>query len=250
MTDTLLFSQQHGIAKITFNNPAKHNALGSVELAAIESALDDLDAKTRVLLIHAQGDRTFCAGADLAEISSGQLSGARFQAVTNRIAASPVPTIALLNGNVFGGGVELALSCDFRIGVTDTIMRIPAAALGLCYPPDGIRRIVGRLGVPLAKRLLLGAEEFTSEQMLALGIVDQLLPRADALTAALDYAARVADLAPLAIGAMLKIIRSIECGEFDAEQAKALEQACANSSDLQEGLLARREKRAPRFSGR
>lgn len=246
---TVDFTQAGGVATLVFKNVAKHNALGNAELSAIERALATLNEESRVLLIHAQGDRTFCAGADLSQIASGELSGNRFQEVTNQIAAAPVPTIALINGNVFGGGVELALSCDFRIGVKDTVMRIPAAALGLCYPPEGIRRMVRRLGVQLAKRVLVAAEELEAEQMLSLGIVDALHTREEAITAAESRAQAIAALAPLAVAHMLRIIRSVENDCFDATDAQQLADQCANSRDFQEGMLARSERRAPQFNG-
>lgn len=250
MTDTIQFRQSDGIAVLAFSNPQRHNALGQAELTAIERSLASLTTDTRVLLIHAQGDRTFCAGADLAQITSGELSGDRFQSVTNQIADLSVPTVALINGNVFGGGVELALSCDFRLGVVGTVMRIPAAQLGLCYPPDGIRRIVGRLGVPLAKRLLLAAEEFTVQDMLRHGLVSEVLSREAAVDGAMHFSRRISTMAPLAVRAMLEIIRAVERNDFDPERAAALAQACSQSEDLLEGLAARREKRAPWFTGR
>ncbi len=109
-----------------------------MELAGIESALKNLSADTRVLMIYSEGGRTFCAGADLGQISSGELTGDQFQAVTNQIADLSIPTICVANGNIFGGGVELAMSCDFRMAADDILMRVPAAAIGLCYPTDGI----------------------------------------------------------------------------------------------------------------
>lgn len=244
---TIQFSQRSGVATLVFNNPAKHNALGNTELDAIENALAGLDEETRVLLIYAQGDRTFCAGADLSQISAGELSGDRFQQVTNAIADARVPTIALINGDVFGGGVELAMSCDFRIAADDIVMRIPAAALGLCYPPEGIFRLVQRLGIQLAKRVLVGAEAFSADRMLALGMVEALYSRDEALSAAEARARAIADLAPMAVRNMLKIIRSVEQGSFDLAEAQRLADACADSEDFREGVQARRERRSPMF---
>ncbi len=250
MEPTVLFSQADGVARLVFNNPARHNALGQAELAAIEAAIDGIAPETRVLLLHATGDKTFCAGADLAQINSGELSGDRFQSVTNRIAAAPVPTIALINGNVFGGGVELSVSCDFRIGVAGTRMRVPAAALGLCYPPDGIRRLVSRLGVTVAKRVLVAAEELPADEMLRCGIVDRLVPPEDAVDTGLTLARQLAGLAPLAVSSMLELMRQAETGSFDMDHANRLAARCADSADFREGLQARSEGRVPQFTGR
>jgi len=203
VTDTISFSEEQGIATLTFDNPARRNALGAVELDAIEGALASLSADTRVLLVTSSDDRIFCAGADLNQILDGTLDGDRFQSVTNQIAALPIPTIAVLTGNVFGGGAELALSCDFRLAREGIVLRIPAAAIGLCYPVEGIERLTRRLGPVLARRVLVAAETFSAEQMLSLNMVNAV-HSADALRAAAEeYAQSLLALAPMAVTSML-----------------------------------------------
>ena len=250
MPNTISFRLQEGIATLSFDNPARRNALGSQELDAIERALGALDATTRVLLITSSDDRIFCAGADLTQIRDGSLNGDRFQLVTNQIAELSVPTIAVLTGNVFGGGAELALSCDFRLGREGIAMRIPAAAIGLCYPVQGIERLTKRLGVPLAKRLLVAAETFSADDMLALSLVDRIVPAAQLREEAEAYARALVALAPMAVTSMLTIIRQLEVGEMDQKTAADLAKACAASEDVQEGILAQREKRAANFKNR
>jgi len=247
MGSTVLFEQSDGVAHISFNRGDRHNALGKDELTGIENALASLNQDTRVLVIGSEGGRTFCAGADLSQITSGELTGDRFQAVTNQIANLPIPTLCVINGNVFGGGVELAISCDFRIGAEDIMMRIPAAAIGLCYPIDGIERLVSRLGVGTAKRLLVAAEELTASDMKALGILNWILPPSALVEGAMDVARQLAGLAPLSVRSMLKVISQIERRELDRVEAAQLSEMCANSMDLQEGLAAQRERRKPEF---
>ena len=252
MTDTVLFDTAGAIARITLNNPARHNSLGEAELSAIQShiAAVDGDATIRVLVITGTGEKTFCAGAALNELGSGKISGDLFQDTTDAIAACRVPSICALNGNVFGGGVELALSCDFRIGVEGTRLRVPAAQIGLCYPLSGINRFVERLGVNLAKRILVAAEEFDAEDMLRIGFLDDLVPPTALDFHANDMAERIAGLAPLAVQSMKAILQQAAGGGIDAEKAQALSQRCLESEDLQEGFAAQREKRAPEFKGR
>ena len=247
MTDTISFRQQDGLATLSFDNPARRNALGSSELDAIEAALAALDEATRVLLITSSDDHIFCAGADLTQILDGSLSGDRFQSVTNQIANLPIPTVAVLTGNVFGGGAELALSCDFRLGREDIVMRIPAAAIGLCYPVEGIERLTRRLGVSLARRLLVAAETFSAGEMLGLRLLDRIVPADQLRDEAERYAQSLLALAPMAVTSMLAIIRELEWGALDKQHAAALAKACADSSDVQEGILAQREKRAANF---
>jgi enoyl-CoA hydratase/carnithine racemase len=250
VSNTISFRQQEGIATLSFDNPARRNALGGEELDAIEGALETLDATTRVLLITSSDDRIFCAGADLTQILDGSLNGDRFQSMTNQIAELSIPTIAVLTGNVFGGGAELALSCDFRLGREGIAMRIPAAAIGLCYPIQGIERLTKRLGVPLAKRLLVAAETFSADDMLTLRLVDRIVPAAQLREEAEAYARALLALAPMAVTSMLTIIRQLEVGELDQKTAADLASACAASEDVQEGILAQREKRSANFKNR
>ena len=250
MSNTVSFTQEQGIATLIFDNPARRNALGTAELDAIEVALGTLSAEARVLVITSSDERIFCAGADLSEIREGTLSGDRFQSVTNQIAALPVPTIAVLNGNVFGGGAELALSCDYRLAREGIILRIPAAAIGLCYPVEGIERLTRRLGPSLARRVLVAAETFTAEQMLSLRMINAIHSGAALPDAAQEFAESLLALAPMAVTNMLEIIRQLEAGELNRSHAESLARACSDSEDVKEGIAAQREKRSPRFQNR
>lgn len=250
MSSTISFTEEQGVATLTFDNPARRNALGTAELDAIEGALGGLSAETRVLVITSSDERIFCAGADLSQIREGTLSGDRFQSVTNQIAALPIPTVAVLTGNVFGGGAELALSCDFRLAREGIVLRIPAAAIGLCYPVEGIERLTRRLGPSLARRVLVAAETFTAEQMLSLRMIDSVHSSAALPDAAQEYAQSLLALAPMAVTSMLEIIRQLEVGRLDRRHAESLAAACSDSEDVQEGIAAQREKRSPRFQNR
>jgi len=252
MTDTILYERTGHIGQLLLNRPDKHNSLGQRELEALQShfqAIDE-DPEVRVLVVTGAGDKTFCAGASLQELGAGKISGDCFQATTDMLAAMAVPTVASLNGNVFGGGVELALSCDFRIGVEGSRMRVPAAAIGLCYPLSGINRFVERLGVNLAKRILVASESFDAEAMLEIGFLDHLVLPSQREDFTHDFAQHIADLAPLAVRSMKAILRQAAAGKIDMEEGRRLSDRCRSSDDLQEGFVAQREKRKPRFSGR
>lgn len=252
MTSTVLLEREGHVARLILNNPEKHNSLGEEELSAIQGHLDALsaDPEVRVLLVTGRGEKTFCAGAALQQLGSGRISGDYFQQTTDKLAALHIPTLCALNGSVFGGGVELALSCDFRIGVEGSRLRVPAAQIGLCYPISGINRFVERLGVVLAKRLLVAAEEFDAEEMLSMGFLNKLVPQAELEECSMAEAERLAGLAPLAVQAMKAILKQAAAGEIDQEQAQALSQRCLDSEDLQEGFAAQRERRKPDFSGK
>ena len=249
MTSTILFEQEAGIATLRFNRPDRRNALGREELSGIQLALGALKPETRVLVITSASGSTFCAGADLQQIRAGELDGDQFQQVTNELADLSIPTLCVINGNVFGGGCELAMSCDFRLASQDIKMRVPASAIGLCYPIEGIERFVSRLGVSVAKRILVAAEEFSAEQMLEFGIVSRLISSDSLIKESNLTAKMLAQRAPLAVAAMLKVIRQAERGHINYQEARDLAAICSDSDDLKEGLLAQKERRPAVFKG-
>ena len=251
MTDTVLYRVEGTVGHLTLNNPARHNSLGLAELEALQAYLAQIkaDGDLRVLLVTGSGDKTFCAGASLQQLNAGAISSDFFQATTDQLASLEIPTVCAINGNVFGGGVELALSCDFRIGVQGSRMRVPAAAIGLCYPLGGINRFVERLGVNVAKRILVAAQVFPADEMLAIGFLDHLVARDELAEKSQEIADNIAALAPLAAQSMKRILSQAAAGAIDPVEAQQLAQRCAQSEDLQEGFRAQAEKRTPQFTG-
>ncbi len=251
MSNTIVTTQDGPISRLMINRPDRHNSLGARELNAMQAAFDavDQDPNIRVLMVSGAGEKTFCAGAALDEMDSGAIDGNAFQRMTDRLAAVKVPTVCVMNGNTYGGGSELALSCDFRLGVRGMRLRVPAAAIGLCYPINGIERFVKRLGVGPAKRLLMLAEEFDDEGLLDLGYLDFTEDREKLEARASQIAKQLASLAPLSVQAMKNVIEQSAAGQLDLMAAEALIKRCENSQDLAEGLRAKREKRSPVFHG-
>jgi enoyl-CoA hydratase/carnithine racemase len=238
------------VARIVLARPEQHNALTvrdvdrmRAHLVAVEN-----DPDVRVLVVTGRG-ATFCAGASLQEIETGDMTGALFETLTDDLEAVRVPTVCALNGSVFGGGAEIAFCCDFRIGVPGTRVSVPAARLGLCYPPRGLRRYVQGLGLTVASRLLLAGEELDADEMLAVGFVQRLVAAEQLDTATAELASRLATLAPLAVQGMKRILRQLARGEADPREANRVVEACESSWDLKEGLAARRERRPPKFRG-
>ena len=251
MTETIIFSQEGAIAKISLNNPTKHNALGSKELLTIRRHLIDIEKKTsiRVLVLSSTNNTTFCAGASLEELRNGDITSNDFQSMTDLLAEAKIPTICAINGNLFGGGAELALSCDFRIAIRNIKMRVPASALGLCYPISGIHRYVERLGHNAAKRILLAAESLSDSQLLEMGFVERIEDLNEFETVVNQYAIKLSELAPLAVRAMKQIINKKSSGKLSNEEAEKLAAECNESQDVKEGMTAQKEKRVPVFKG-
>ncbi len=239
------------VARITLNGEKKHNSLGADEIQLFAEYLKEINANAnvRVLILTAAGERTFCAGAALDQLSAGEISPEMFAALTRSLAQVRVPSICALNGSVYGGGCEVALSCDFRIGQQGMRAFVPAAKFGLCYPPSGIARLVTCLGLSNAQRFLLLAEEFKAEQLLQMGFLTECVGEQGALAAAEVMAQTLVSRAPLAVQAMKEISQRVAEHTLDDERLVALVEQCASSADLAEGLLAAKEKRTPGFTG-
>jgi len=253
-TDTggIRFERDDHIARVTLDRPDRHNALEAADVDRMVSLLGavESDETIRVLLLTGAGDHTFCSGASLDQMRTGQMSGELFDTMTDRLATLRVPTVCALNGNVYGGGAELALCCDFRIGVEGMRMSVPAARLGVCYPIGGLTRYVRRLGPGTANRILLAAEDMDGAELFRIGFLTELTTR-DALHAAVQSRVdRLAELAPLAVQGMKQIMRAIADGSTDALDVDGIVERCTTSDDLREGINAWKERREPRFEGR
>jgi enoyl-CoA hydratase/carnithine racemase len=240
------------VARIVLDRPERHNALEAADLQGFRAHLAEVEADTsiRVLVVTGSGDATFCSGASLDQIESGEMSGRIFETLTEDLAAARVPTICALNGSVYGGGTEIALCCDFRIGVVGSRMSVPAARLGICYPATGLKRYIDALGPAVTRRVMLAGEELDSEEMLRTGFLDRLVSPEELGDATGEMAAHLAGLAPLAVQAMKRILRALSLGVLDDRETEELVARCEASEDLREGLRARREGRTAEFRGR
>lgn len=246
-------------ATIRLNRPAQHNRIEPADLAALHDAFERIDADPtiRVLVITGTG-KSFSSGYHIGALIERQNAADvgdshdenRFERTVDRLEALRVPTVAALNGSVYGGATDLALACDFRLGVEGMRMQMPAARLGIVYYPSGIERYVSRLGIAAAKRLFLTAEPIEAEEMVRVGYLDavvpadELQPRVDALAAAL------AANAPLALAGLKHAINDAAKGRLDRKALHAVRTRCADSEDHAEALRAWAEKRRPAFHGR
>ena len=249
MVDSIRFDIEGPVAQLTLCAPERRNAIGSKEIAAVKAALSKISESCRLFVIRSEGP-VFCAGANLKEITDGTMNGDDFQSMTNAIAELPIPTLAIVEANVFGGGAELLFSCDFRLAVEGKKLMIPAAAVGLCYPVEGIQRMTQRLGSTLVRRLLLTTESVSFETLSQYGAIDWLVSEDMVETQSAALIDKLSSLAPLSLAAMLRIIKMVETNTFDKATAQLLADECSASEDLQEGLRAQREKRAPLFQRR
>ena len=217
---------QNQVATIRLNRPRLHNRLSPADLAAIEAALDavEADRSLRALVLTGSG-RSFCSGFNIGELGaagpSAREEGA-FERVADRLERVRVPSICALNGSVYGGATDLALACDFRVGVAGMELLMPAARLGLHYYRGGLQRYVSRLGVSAAKRLFLMAETQDTAALLRIGYLDEVVADEGALAARVRVMAEVlASRAPQAVQGMKAALNDIARGDADLEAIEA-----------------------------
>jgi enoyl-CoA hydratase len=251
---TPVFTLEGARATIRLNRPKHLNRLQADDLDVLKKLFDGIEADPaiRVLVLTGTG-RAFSSGYDLGSISERaataqeQTAGSAFEVMVNRLEDLALPTICRLNGGVYGGSTDLALACDFRIGVDSCEMFMPAARLGLHYYKSGIQRYVSRLGLDNAKRLFLTAERIGAAEMLRIGYLTATVP-AEALDEEVDKLATVlAGNAPIAMRGMKRAINEFARGKLDEQSADQRHRDSMRSAEIKEGIKAFAEKRPPRF---
>ena len=242
-------------ATIRLNRPKHLNRLQPDDLDALLKLFDRIEADPaiRVLVLTGTG-RAFSAGYDLGSIAERagsapeqQTAGSAFEIVVNRLEDLAIPTICRINGGVYGGSTDLALACDFRIGVDTCEMFMPAARLGLHYYNSGIKRYVSRLGVDNAKKLFLTAQKIDAAEMLRIGYLTAMVS-AEAFDEEVDrLAAILAGNAPVAMRGMKRAINEFARGSLDEAAADRRHRDSMRSAEIKEGIEAFSEKRPPKF---
>ena len=253
-----LVNMAEGRAVVRLNRPREHNRLEPTDLTALRETFDRIDAEpsVRVLVLTGTG-KSFSSGFHIGALAD-RLAGKgaptedrdAFERMVDRLEGLRVPTIAALNGSVYGGATDLALACDFRIGVEGMRLLMPAAQLGIVYYASGIRRYVTRLGVAAAKKLFLTAQPIDAAEMLQIGYLDEVVAAGDLMSRAEALAATLATNAPLAVAGLKRAINEAAVGTLDRDALGAVRALCAASADHAEGVRAWAEKRAPVFAGR
>jgi enoyl-CoA hydratase/carnithine racemase len=232
------------------------NALNVALLAALRALFDRLDDNpdVRVVVVRGEG-KAFCSGMDLEEMKQQQAAAvdpeSPVTALLRRIEASRHPTIAMVQGDAFAGGCELALHCDLRIAADVARFCMPLARIGLVVPFVLGQKIVEIIGPAHARHMLLTGLPVGAPRALEMGLVHQVVPAATLEATTYDTARTIAGNAPLALAGMKAVIRrtisardGIEHADLDAMIARA-----RKSVDAREGVRAILEKRPPQFRG-
>lgn len=217
------------VAVLRLCRPQVHNVVRMATIQGLEDLLAHLDGtpEVRVLVLTGQGDRTFCAGSDLQELSElvdrpkGLEMSPRMHRILDRLDRGPQVVLGAINGSAYGGGCELMTACHLRLAASTARFSFRQAALGLTTGWGGGLRLFRLVGRSAALRLLLTADTITAPQALDLGLVDFLLPQEEVLSAALSLGQRIADNQPTSLRGFLALAEAA-AGQ-SRESAEAVE---------------------------
>jgi enoyl-CoA hydratase len=243
-----------GAAIMTLNRPEALNALSFAILGEISRVFDKVaTSKARVLLIRGAGDKAFCAGADIKELRHrdliAQKQGAKFgQSVFARLPSLGMPSVALINGYAFGGGLELALACTFRLALAKAKMGLPEIKLGLIPGYGGTQRLPRMIGEARALEMIMTGRTIDAAEALQIGLVNQLYD-GDPIDAGLRFSAGFIGYGlPVLSFAHQAVIRAGDTTLNEGLQIEAdLSTLAFQTADAEEGMAAFEGKRKPEF---
>lgn len=254
--ETILVEKKEGLRVITLNRPERLNALSLHLLHELGAAIEEIgaDEEARCLVIAGAG-RGFCAGADLKELAEGKVQFPRFRPRYTYLQAIEdlgIPTIAAINGPCNGGGLELALCCDFRIASESASFGLGEVKLGTLPLAGATARLPRLIGIGRAKEFLYFGNRVGADEAHRIGLVNKVVPQGQELEEARRWAAELENSAPLSVR-MLKTAVNVgmqmglrEALEYEARLGAEL----VHTEDIVEGGKAFAEKRKPVFKGR
>ena len=248
------FAIQGAIARITLDRPEKLNALDPEMLAALEDAVTQAEQsrQVRVIVLAAAGEKAFCVGADIlawTALSPLQMWSEwvrRGHRIFERLERAKQPVICAIQGFAYGGGLELALSCDIRIVTDSARFAMPEVKLGTIPGWGGTDRLPRLIGTARAKQMIFTGEPIAAEVAERWGLANEVVPVASLSDRVTELAEKIAANAPVAVQTAKQLIASPSSASLES-LASAVN---AFSDDAKEGLAAFREKRSPKFEGK
>lgn len=254
----ILVQADGGIATVTINRPELLNALNPGVYHELNAALTTLasDSSVKAVILTGAGSKAFVAGADISAMSTMSPDevlrfGAIGKETSQRIESMPQPVIAAINGLAFGGGCELALTCDFRVASRSAKFGQPEINLGIIPGGGGTQRLTRLVGVSQAKVLIMLGDAITAEQALQIGLVHQVVDAEEVMPAAVKLANKLAQKAPVALAMAKRAIQRAAGSDTDEGFEFELNcfAHCFSTQDQKEGMKAFLEKRPPQFTG-
>ena len=245
-----------GIVRLTISRPKALNALNTAVLAELERVLARLEGRAdlRAVVITGAGEKSFVAGADIAEMREKTAEQARDFArqaldTFKRLETLPVPTVALVNGFCLGGGCELALACDWAVASDNAIFGQPEVLLGVIPGFGGTQRLPRRVGPAMAIDLCTTGRKIDANEALRIGLVNRVMPQAELEAYAEELTKQLGGNGPQSVRASKQAIH--DGMDQDLDSALALETAlfafCFAGDEQTEGMSAFVEKRKPNF---
>jgi len=259
-TEKLLAHKDGAVGWITFNNPARHNAVSMSMWESVPQALAafERDPAIRLVVLKGAGEKAFISGADISEFKEKRASkeaseayNAAGDAAHRALQEFSKPTIAMIRGYCIGGGCAVAIDCDIRIAAEDSVYAVPAGRLGLGYRYEGIRRLIDLVGPSFASEIFFTARKFNAQEAVTMGLINRLVPVAELESYVRNYASMIADNAPLTLAAVKRCVleRHKDPGVRDLKRCQDMVDTCFASKDYEEGRTAFMEKRRPVFKG-
>lgn len=254
---TPLYNEKDGLITITLNRPEALNALSFSVLQALSGLIDRVEqSDARAVIITGSGDKAFCAGADIKELRNRPLQQQRLEATSGqrlfeRIARLQIPSIALINGYAFGGGLELAMACTFRLATANAKFGLPEIKLGLVPGYGGTQRLPRLIGEGRAMEMILTGRTVDAQEALSIGLVNQIVD-----TDAEDAGARFAAGFTCFSRPVIALARDAVAGALDTGIDEGLRREADLSTlafqteDADEGMAAFEQKRKPAFKDR
>ena len=255
MTDQLIVTIEQEIATVTLNNPARRNAVTMDMWSALPDVLDEVAHHDIRVLVLTGADGHFCAGADIKDVA-GSLADAgvedgyraRNAAAEAALAQFPRPTIASIQGYCVGGGVQLAVACDIRVAGQSATFGITPSKLGVTYPPAALLRIASLIGPSHTKRLIYTAELFDAQTAFDLGLIDIVVADNEVEATVTNLASTMASKSLLTQLATKAVIdEAVLEGSARSDTIATWEAIARDAGDLDEGVAAFSERRAPAF---
>lgn len=248
------------VARLTISNPPLNLVTWEL-LASFQAALMTLEGAApgdvRAVVVTGEGERSFSAGSHVGEFEEqrGQRGAERHaleSGVARRLAELPMPTIAAIEGNALGGGLELALCCDLRVASERARLGLPEVRLAVTPGAGGTQRLPRVVGPARAKALILTGAVLSADEALAIGLVTEVVPAGEAVARATAIGAEIAERGPLAVREAKRLIDLAV--DTDIETGLAAEMAASarvfESEDMLEGARSFFDKRAPEYRGR